>query len=321
MPEAANSTCRNKTENAAPQPPSKIQTDPNTMPNFLKPLLILLTCAFAPLQAQQQHTAESPTIIEGPQAPGTPPGPAPARSVSGEPTLMSNDTVLRMHTAGLSDDLILQTIAAQPGQYDTTPDSLIGLKQSGLSDPILSAMANKARRQITNRSTLDAPVVLSPVNEIGVYYKDPHGAWIPMDSEIVHIKSGGFLKSMATHNIIKEDHNGVVTGTEATLILPRPIDFLLYTPDGVDASEYELVRFRLNSKDREFRVLTGGVIHSTGGAQRDDVPIHPVKTAPRTWTFTLPADIPGAEYGILPPGTGNVTNGGKIYTFAIVEPK
>jgi len=142
-----------------------------------------------------------------------------------------------------------------------------------------------------------------------------------METEIVHIKSGGFLKSTLTHNIIKEDHNGVVTGTEAKLVLPRPIEFLIYTPDGVSASEYELIRFRLNSKDREFRVLTGGIIHSSGGAQRDDVIIDPHKIAPRTWTFTLPTDTPGAEYGILPPGTGNVTNGGKIYTFAIVEDK
>jgi hypothetical protein len=45
----------------------------------------------------------------------------------------------------------------------------------------------------------------------------------------------------------------------------------------------------------------------------------PVKTAPRIWEFTLGMDTPGAEYGMLPPGTGNVTNGGKIYTFAISE--
>jgi hypothetical protein len=180
-------------------------------------------------------------------------------------------------------------------------------------------MAAKARHQITHID-LD-PVEISPVNEIGLYYKNARGVWVPMESEIVHIKSGGFLKSTLTHNIIKEDHNGVVTGTEAKLVLPRPIEFLIYTADGVTASEYELIRFRLNSKDREFRVLTGGIIHSTGGAQRDDVAIDPHKVAPRTWTFTLPTDTPGAEYGILPPGTGNVTNGGKIYTFAIVEDK
>lgn len=87
----------------------------------------------------------------------------------------------------------------------------------------------------------------------------------------------------------------------------------------MDISEYDLLRFRLNSDSREFRVLTGGVFHSTGGADRDEVPFKPVKTAPRTYQFTLGADTPGAEYGILPPGTGNATNGGKIYTFAISE--
>ena len=280
----------------------------------MKLLIALLAALLPALAIAQNHVTESPQMIEGPQTPGAPPA-HPANS----PALMNNDTVLRMHAAGLSDELILQTILAQPGQYDSTPDALIALKKAGLSDPVLSAMANKARRQITH--TDPDPITLAPTHDIGVYYKDARGAWVPMESEIIHIQSGGFIKSTLTHNLIKEDHNGVVSGTEAKLVLPRPVEFMFYTPDGVDGSEYELIRFRLNSKNREFRVLTGGVIHSTGGAMRDDVPIKPVRTAPRTWTFSLPADIPGAEYGILPPGTGNVTNGGKIFTFAIVEPK
>ena len=286
---------------------------------MLKQVLLALAVsvpALAQATHPPQHVSESPQVIEGPQAPGAAPAPA------AEPTLMSNDTILRMHAAGLADDLMLQTIAAQPGRYDTTPDALISLKQAGLSDPILSAMANKARRQLTNTAPsapLPSPVVLSPVNEIGVYYKDKNGVWQPMESEVVHIKSGGFIKSTLTHNIIKEDRNGAVSGREAKLLLPRPIEFLIYTPEGIDGSEYDLLRFRLNSKDREFRTLTGGVIHSTGGAQRDEVAFTPKKIAPHTWTFTLPRDLQGAEYGILPPGTGNVTNGGKIYTFAIAE--
>lgn len=275
-------------------------------------LFAALTFAtFTGLLAAQKPVAEPPTVLEGPQTPGT----IPARQA--EPALMSNDTVLRMHQAGLADELILQTIATQPGKYDTTPDALIALRQAGLSNPILTAMTNKARRQISGAPP--AEIQLSPVNEIGVYFKDKNGQWQPMESEAVHVKSGGFVKSTLTHNIIKEDRNGVVSGREAKLLLPRPVEFLIYTPDGVTASEYELVRFRLNSKDREFRVLTGGVIHSTGGAQRDDVAITTTKVGPRAWTFHLDADTPGAEYGILPPGTGNVTNGGKIYTFAISE--
>jgi len=229
---------------------------------------------------------------------------------------MTNDSVLRMAKAGLSDDLIVQTIGLQPGQYATDADSLVALKEAGLSDRVIQAMVNKGRVQITGTQ---APIVLSDVSEIGVYYKDREGKWQAIEPEIVHIKSGGFLKSTATHNIIKEDKNGHVNGRESKLLLPRPIEFLVYTPEGVDITEYELLRFRLNSDSREFRVLTGGVFHQTGGADRDEVPFKPVKTAPHTYQFTLGMDTPGAEYGILPPGTGNVTNGGKIYTFAISE--
>jgi len=232
------------------------------------------------------------------------------------PARMNNDSVIRMAKAGLSDDLIVQTIGTQPGQYATDADSLVALKQAGLSDRLITAIVNKSRIRLTGE---DPPVVLSDVNEIGVYYKDRNGKWQAIEPEIVHIQSGGFIKSTITDGIIKTDRNGHINGRESKLLLPRPIEFLVYTPEGVDIAEYDLLRFRLNSNSREFRTLTGGVIHSTGGAQRDEVPFKPVKTAPRTYQFTLGQDTPGAEYGILPPGTGNVTNGGKIYTFAISE--
>jgi hypothetical protein len=259
----------------------------------------------------QQHTAEAPTLLAGPQVPGK------AQARANEPTLMSNDSVVRMHAAGLGDDLILQTIAAQPGRYDTDPESLIALKKQGLADGVLAAMTNKTRRQITNVSA--EPIVLSPVNEIGVYYKDGHGRWVMIETEPVHSKSSGWIKNTLSQGIVKQDMNGMVYGKESKLLLPRPIEFLIYTPDGVTASEYDLLRFRLNGKDREFRTLTGGVFHSTGGAKRDEVDFKSTRIAPRTWIFSLDQTTAGAEYGILPPGTGNVTNGGKIYTFAISE--
>ena len=265
--------------------------------------LLWLMCLVSPTLLRAQDTVDNPS--DGPLAA---PKTAPAK--------MNNDTVIRMAKAGLSDDLMVQTISSQPGQYATDADSLVALKQAGVSEHVIAAMINKGRIRLTGTET---PVVLSDVNEIGVYYKDKNGRWQAIEPEIVHIKSGGFIKSTVTDGIIKQDRNGHVNGRESKLLLPRPIEFLIYTPDGVDAVEYELLRFRLNSNSREFRAWTGGVIHSSGGADRDEVPFKPVKTAPHTYEFTLGTDTPGAEYGILPPGTGNVTNGGKIYTFAISE--
>jgi len=221
-----------------------------------------------------------------------------------------------MVKAGLNDELILQTIESQPGQYTTDADALVALKEAGVSDRIIAGMVNKSRIKITGNET---PIVLSDVNEIGVYYKDHQGRWQAIESEVVHIKSGGFIKSTVTHGIIKEDRNGHVNGRESKLLLPRPVEFLIYTPDGVDAGEYSLVKFRLNSDSREFRIFTGGIIHSSDAGARDEVPFKAVRTAPHTYQFTLGPDTYGAEYGILPPGSGNIRNGGKIYTFAVTE--
>jgi len=275
----------------------------------LRLLLLCLACVLSPGLVHAQNSAP----------PGLPP-----TAQQDAPAAMTNDSVIRMVKAGLSDDLVVQTIATQPGHYATDADSLVALKQAGLSDRVITAMVNKNRIRITGAGSGAGPSVVPPiispeVDEIGVYYKDRDGKWQQMDPEIVHMKSGGWIKSAVTHGIVKQDSNGHIDGRESKLVLPRPIQFLIYTPDGVDATEYDLLRLRLNSDSREFRALTGGVFHSTGGAQRDEVEFKPVKTAPRTYQFTLDKSTPGGEYGILPPGTGNVTNGGKIYTFAITQ--
>jgi hypothetical protein len=261
---------------------------------------------FAPLVAvaQPPHTTEATQAVDGPLTAAKVPA-------------MDNDSVMKMAKAGLGDELIVETINTQPGKYVTDAEALVTLKTAGVSDRVITAMINKSRRQLTN--VPEKPVELSDVNEIGVYYKDHAGKWIAIEPEIVHIKSGGFIKSTVTNGIIKQDHNGHLNGRESKLPLQCPIEILIYVPEGVSASEYDFLRFRINSNNREFRVLTGGVFHSTGGADRDEVPFKPVKTAPHTYQFTVEKNTGGGEYGILPPGTGNVTNGGKIYTFAIVE--
>src|SRR5260370_41166086 len=103
---------------------------------------------------------------------------------------------------GLSDDLVIQLINTQLGQYVTDGDSLVTLKTAGVSDRIITSMINKGRRQLTNAP--EKPIELSDVNEIGVYYKDHTGKWIAIEPEIVHIKSGGFIKSTVTNGIIKQ---------------------------------------------------------------------------------------------------------------------
>jgi hypothetical protein len=57
---------------------------------------------------------------------------------------LNNDAVIKLVKAGLSDDLIVATINAQPGTYDTSTDGLIALKAAGVSDKVVAAIVLKA---------------------------------------------------------------------------------------------------------------------------------------------------------------------------------
>ena len=57
---------------------------------------------------------------------------------------LNNDAIIKLVKAGLSDDLIVTTINAQPGNYDTSTDGLIALKTGGASDKVVSAIVLKA---------------------------------------------------------------------------------------------------------------------------------------------------------------------------------
>ena len=56
---------------------------------------------------------------------------------------LNNEAIVKLVKAGLSDDLIVSTINACPGAYDTSTDGLIALKASGVSDKVVSTILSR----------------------------------------------------------------------------------------------------------------------------------------------------------------------------------
>jgi hypothetical protein len=238
--------------------------------------------------------------------------------------VMDNAAVMKLAGSGLSEDLIVQTITASAGHYDTSTDALIALKKAGITDKEVGAMLTKNANPNGPAPAAAATGSALPagVDEVGVYYKDKTGAWTEFSPEIVNYKSGGALKHTFSYGIVKEDKNGHVPGKSAALSLNHPVDILIYTPEGTAPNEYQLLLLRQNSDNREFRSETGGVVHSSSGAERDRKDFTPTKIGPRLYTFSLGPDFKPGEYGILPPGAISSTNAasaGKIDTFHLVE--
>jgi hypothetical protein len=239
---------------------------------------------------------------------------------------MTNDAVLKLVKAGLSDDLIITTIKASPGNYDTSANGLVALKKGGASEKVIAAIVTRASGGAPAASPASAPAsggtyigglpgaapdaavstaptsVPPEVDSVGVYYQDQTtGSWQEVGAEVVNFKTGGVLKHFASMGIIKGDMNGMIGGTRSKLGLHTPANRIFYVPEGRAPGEYQLLRLRLNNASREFRASTGGVAHESGGAVRDTIDYSVKKIAPRVYSITLGNDLTSGEYGFLPP--------------------
>lgn len=242
-------------------------------------------------------------------------------------TSLTNDSIVKMVKAGLAEDVVLNMINTQPSQFVVTPDAMIALKKDGVSDKVIAAMVTKNQPAASAASAATAapaptPAADSTANlEIGVYFKKQND-WVEIMPEVVNWKTGGFLKSVGTGGLIKGDVNGNIKGGQSRNKVTTPLEFLIKTPEGVAITEYQLIRLRQNKNDREFRTVTGGVLHSSGGATRDVVEFEGKRISGRSFSVLLPDKIGTGEYGFLPPGAfGSASSAsiGKMYTFRVAE--
>jgi len=243
---------------------------------------------------------------------------------------LTNTDIIKMQSAGLSESIILSSVNTQPAAYDTSTDGLLALKKAGVSDAVVAAMISRnaaMKSGVGNPSGTNLPSAAPAgpppgVDEVGVYYQDKNKAWHPIPSEIVNTKSGGLLKSIATDGIVKGDMNGHIKGAESPTKLTTGSNILIFMPETYSANDYILVKLHQNSNNREFRAMTGGVFHSSGGATKDTVEFGSQKLAPHVYELTFVAPLTPGQYGIIPPGamtTSNLAAGGKIYSFSITE--
>ena len=237
---------------------------------------------------------------------------------------LNNDAIIKMAKAGISEDVIVSTVNASPGTYDTSTDGLIALKTAGVSDKVVGAMIARANGITPAPAAAAAPASALPsgIDEVGVYYKDKSGSWQALMPEIVNFKSGGAMKKFMTQGIVKGDVNGHISGKRGKTVVTFPAVFAVYLPEGTAITEYQLLRLHQSGDAREFRSMTGGVIHQSGGATRDALEFQPQKLAPRVYQITLDAALGKGEYGFLPPGayqSRNMGSSGKIYAVSVPE--
>jgi hypothetical protein len=255
---------------------------------------------------------------------------------SNQQLALNNDGVLLLLREKFDDATIVRMIQTHSTNFDLSVDAMIHLKQSGVSQTVLQAMIAAVPGPAAGPPPAQtpvaryAPVPTTPIevpDEIGVYVRQK-GELVAIEPEIVNWQTGGVAKHVATLGLDREHLNGTVAGPHSGLTvspsplgMAGPIEFIIRCPDGNSASEYQLLRFWEKSDRREFRSVTGGVLHASSGAKDNVIAFQFDKVAPRTYKVALPSIGPG-EFGFLAPGmaaSADMASRGKVYTFRIIE--
>lgn len=141
---------------------------------------------------------------------------------------LNNEAIVKLHNAGLGDDMMVNMVNSQPGQYAVGVDDVVALKQAGVSERVIAAMISKNSAPAAPAPAAAPPVAQAappaPVypTEIGVYYKKGD-AWEEVLPEVVNWKTGGVLKSVATAGIVKGDVNGRLTNPSSRNTVRTPL--------------------------------------------------------------------------------------------------
>jgi hypothetical protein len=256
---------------------------------------------------------------------------------------LNNDSVIKMVKAGLTDDVIVATINANPGEYDASPDGLIALKQAGISNKVIDAIVAKSTNSGPDSAQPSAPpppeapappqyAPLPPgVDNIGAYYKDSGGNWQPLPAEVVIFQSGGLVKHVASAGLMKEDLNGLVGGMRSRLVVSTPVTFILHVPQGRTANDFELIHLHVAGNNRQFQSVAGGLIHDSSSSLRDEIDFSSKQIGPSAYEIVLNNGLGDGEFGFLAPQVTGADTGadpsapkspassGQIFTFAIVN--
>jgi len=164
---------------------------------------------------------------------------------------LTNDDVIKMVKAGLSEDVIASMVRTQPAKYAVTPDQLIALKSAGVPDKVVAAMVDKSAgtgavpgTQSASGATPSAGTVaagdpndpMAPHDSgIYLYSKDRNGEYkmiVLEQAAYQGSKTGGMLGTVLTYGIKKAKMKAIIPGQHASIRTPdeQPV-FYFYFED------------------------------------------------------------------------------------------
>ena len=191
--------------------------------------------------------------------------------------VLTNDDIVLMVKGGIADSVVIAKIRGSHGKFDTSPATLISLKQQGVSDAILEAMTQPGVLSVAPAADHNDPLTY---HDAGIYVmKDDRGVrkLTLMEPNSYSQMRNGMSMPLPLPLPVTHKWRALVRGAHARLQLddPKPAFYFYFndpvsgpaprSPSPMRASgpnQYTLVRFDVKQDHRELEI--GGVSMAGG---------------------------------------------------------
>jgi hypothetical protein len=246
----------------------------------------------------------------------TPASPVTAQEV------VTNETVIQMVRAGLSEGVILAKIRSSPTRFDTRTDALIALKQAGASERVMAAILGGGAPPAQAASP--PPVASAPAGAVVVV---PPATASRGTGPVFHVTGGKQIELIATGGSIETSsvpYNRktelVLTGNKATYRTAERQPVFLSTSE---PAEMPLVRLEPGKNDRNLkfasssRVPYAGSTSQRGIRSEDRIDVEAERDQQGYFRIRPRTPLPPGEYGFVLTRSSGSRPSGTVYDFGV----
>lgn len=256
--------------------------------------------------------------------------------------VMTNDEVITLTKAGLSPAIIIGKIRTGKSNFDLSTDSLIKLKQSGVSDDIVSAMleakSGRSTAAATGPSMPGDPNDPMAKHSYGIYLMEEREGQPKMTQLVPNVsaqnRTGGLFTSSLTYGIGKVKIKSNLPGRSAALQIKatQPVFYFylditsggLNTSSGIPSTpnEFAMIRFNQRSDNREVTIGKMNAFGAKGGLSDEYVVQFSAQDLGNgIFKITPSTPLPKGEYAfyLINSGNSNASTavGAKFFDFGV----
>ena len=243
---------------------------------------------------------------------------------------LNNDSVLTLLNAGLGDEVVIAKIKSSEANFELSTDTVIALKQRGISGPVLAAMITASAIAAQPKMSLDSPDLLVP-HPSGIYLAGLEKMTRIESTTTREARTSGMLGAALTGGLSGMRIKAAVNGPKANISTneARPVFYFYFdqSAQGLGAAggavtspqEFSLTRFEAKKDKREAVIGSVGLGGTKAGLRdKDQQDFEVTQVTPGVYKIVPTLPLKAGEYGFISGGFGSGANATfRVFDFTV----